>query len=103
MNSQAEMKLQDLEITNEDLRRIHGSDWEKFLKKIIRNCYCGHCQSNYDSIIIEYKIFLNDLNDIVLKGKCRTCKRPIARYAETGEVPQYSKRIEEVRIKYESN
>lgn len=35
--------------------------------------------------IIDYKIYLSDLYDVILKGKCSECKTIVARYIETGE------------------
>ncbi len=93
----------EIEISEEDLKIIHGNDYELFRQKIIPNCYCVKCNSHYQSTIVNYKIFLNDLNDIILKGFCEICGRPVNRYVETGEVEEYKERINKVRRKYKIN
>lgn len=92
-----------IEITKEDLICIHGNDYQLFEEKIIPNCYCAKCNSHYQSTIVNYKIFLNDLNDVILRGFCGKCSNPINRYLETSEVEKYQERIEKVRKKYQTN
>lgn len=93
----------EIEISEEDLKFIHGNDYELFKQKIISNCYCTKCNSHYESIIVNYKIFFNDLNDIVLEGFCQKCGNPMNRYVETGEVEKYQERIEKIKRKYTLN
>lgn len=88
-------------MTEEDLKLIYGDDYGFFQSKILSNCYCANClESKYDSTIVSYEIFLNDLNDIILKGLCAKCGGKIGRYVETGEVAEYLPRIEETKKKY---
>ncbi|MBI5452221.1 hypothetical protein HY945_02075 [Candidatus Gottesmanbacteria bacterium] len=88
-----------IEISKKDLEFIYGEDFILFEQKIIPYCYCANCKTSYQSTIINYKIFLNDLNDIILEGFCKSCNHPIARYLETGEVEKYQKIIEKVKRK----
>lgn len=89
-----------IKITKEDLISIYGKDYHFFEEKIIPNCYCGKCKTPYQSTIINYEIFLNDLNDIILEGFCAKCGNPVNRYLETGEVEKYQKMIEKIKEKY---
>ena len=89
-----------LKITQEDLQKIYGNDWEEFQQKILTNCLC-RCTPRNVTTIVDYEIFLNDLNDVLLRGKCKNCGGPVARYIETGELPEYEEAIEEVRRRYE--
>lgn len=94
------MRREDrVEISEQDLKFIYSDDFSLFTQKIIPHCYCGHCKTPYQSTIINYKIFLNDLNDIILEGFCKNCDQPMSRYVETGEVEKYQERIEEVKSK----
>lgn len=87
-----------LKITESDLKEIYGEDYEKFfLRKVIPNSPCAKCNSPYNSTITRYEIFLNDLNDVILKGFCAECGSPVNRYLETGEVEKYQTKIEEIR------
>lgn len=92
MSNKSQMK-----IVKTDLTTIYGEDFHFFEEKIIPNCYCGKCNSPYESTIVNYEIFLNDFNDIVLKGYCEKCKNPINRYLETGQVDEYQERIKKIR------
>jgi len=91
------MKQTELQLTQEQLKKIYGKDWEFFCEKILNNCYCGNCKGPYNATIVAYEIFLNDINDIILKGKCQTCGNPVNRYLETGEVAEYAEVIEKVK------
>jgi hypothetical protein len=53
--------------------------------------------ANRAATVVDYEIFLNDLNDIFLRGFCSVCKNPMGRYLETGEVAEFEERIKEVR------
>ncbi len=86
-----------IKITKEDLVVIYGKDHHLFEEKIIPNCYCHMCKTSYQSTIVNYEIFLNDLNDLVLKGFCAKCGSRINRYLETGEVLEYQERIENIK------
>ncbi len=88
-----------IKITKDDLITIYGSDYRLFEKKIISNCYCGKCNSKYQSTIINYEIFLNDLNDIILEGYCARCGSPVNRYLETGDMLKFQKRINKTKEK----
>ncbi len=84
-------------ITAEQLKFIYSDDYDFFVNKILSNCFCPKCpNSEYSSTIVDYEIFLNDLNDIILKGSCAKCQGPIGRYLETGEVLEYLPRIKNV-------
>ena len=86
-----------VEITESDLKIILGNDFSDFEKNIISNVYCGNCNSQYNSTITNYCIFLNDLNDIILEGFCKKCNHPVSRYVETGEVARYQGRIAKIK------
>ena len=91
-----------LEITEDDLKFIHGDDYGHFQDKILPNCFCGKCCIKGDKNtvkIINYEIFINHLNDIELQGFCAECAGPVGRYLETGEVKKYSQRIKKIREK----
>lgn len=97
------MKDELISITMDDLQFIMGSSYIHF-DKIIKNTFCSSCgekTGNHITEITDYKIFLNNLNDIVLKGKCKKCNNPVGRYITTGENPESKKRAEEVWKKSE--
>lgn len=84
------------EIIKEQLIEIIGSDWKNY-QKIFDNCHCSKCdKKGYSSTIVDYKIFINDLNDVILRGRCAKCGSPLNRYSETGEVEEYLRRIKKV-------
>lgn len=73
-----------LKITEKDLKFIYGNDYDFFQSKILSNCHCLGCfESKYGSTVVNYKIFLNDLNDIILKGFCDENNRLKAEMMDT--------------------
>lgn len=91
----------EIRITDDDMKAIFGPDYASFESTIIPNCFCSTCTlgQNKSVTIVDYDIFLNDLNDIILRGSCAICKGPVGRYVETGEVEEYEGRIKGVRGK----
>ncbi|MBF8249580.1 MAG: hypothetical protein HW400_181 [Candidatus Levybacteria bacterium] len=86
-----------------DLIAIHGDEYHLFEKKIVPNCFCSNCNTNYASTIVNYEIYLNDLNDIILKGFCDKCGSRMNRYLETGEVEKYQEAIGKIKERYSKN
>lgn len=93
------MKQKEIEIPKEDFKLILGDDFAFFEEKVVPNCYCSNCKSPYSSTITNYTIFINDLNDVILKGFCKKCGNPVNRYMETGEVDKYQDAITTVKRK----
>lgn len=96
-------KKNEPEITEEDFKLILGDDLSFFEEKIVPNCLCHNCKSGYNSTITNYTIYLNDLNDVILKGFCKKCGHQVNRYMETGEVAKYQENIEKIKHKYSLN
>jgi len=93
-------RKKEIEIREEDIKFIHGGEYGIFKEKILTNCYCSRC---FNTTIVNYSIFLNVLNDLILKGFCKKCGNHVNRYVETGEVEEYQERIEKVRKRYYLN
>lgn len=87
-------------ISEEDLKIIHGDDYNIFVEKIIPNCWCGKCHDPNFSTIINYEIFLDEDSDVLLSGFCKKCGSRVNRHLEVGEVEKYASNIELVRNKY---
>ena len=94
-----------IKITEEELKFIYGADYEFFCDKILPNCFCGFCSKDgRDNVvtIVNYDIFIDDLNDVILQGFCTECGGKVGRYLETGEVEEYIPRVKKVREKYKN-
>jgi hypothetical protein len=65
--------------------------WEKIPKevrlKLLNNAYCSKCGGSTGIAEIEGSV---DRGDLVLRGKCTTCGKPVARVIETSEIPDPS-------------
>lgn len=92
-------KAKQIKITEEDFKFIYGDDYGFFQSKILSNCYCAVCLGN--SAIVNYVSFINDLDDVILRGFCAKCGGRIGRYLETGEVEEFLPRIKQLRKKYQ--
>ena len=87
------------ELNQEQLKFIFAEDWPIFTGQLLNNCHCPCAGGGYDATIVDYQIFLNDLNHVILRGKCAKCGDPLNRYLETGENEGYLGRIKELKIK----
>ncbi|WP_025146273.1 hypothetical protein [Pedobacter jeongneungensis] len=72
----------EIEIEDYDIEIIMMEQYEH-LNIILENSYCTTCKKT--STITNYKSYLNNLNDIILRGFCLKCGGPVNRYIETGE------------------
>jgi len=100
------MPKKDIKITENDLILIYGNDYDFFCKEILPNCFCDKCCVGGGKPmvgIVDYEIFLNDLNNVALKGKCAECGHSIGRYLETGEVKEYAANIDKVKKLYKKS
>lgn len=86
------------EINEKQLEFILGEDRQSFYDKITPSCFCS-CEPEGTRSIVDYRIYLNDLNDLVLRGRCGSCGCLMNRYVETGENEEYLKKIEKLRSK----
>lgn len=89
----------EIEITLKDVEFIMGDNFKHF-PELERNAFCPRCGGslgNNVTEIIDYKIFLNELNDIILEGKCKKCGEPVSRYIETGEDEEANERAESIK------
>lgn len=84
-----------IEINLEDIELIMGDSFS-FFPTILNNCFCAKCE-NHQTSIINYKAFLNNLQDISLKGECKRCGQQVGRYIETGESKESAEAANHIR------
>jgi RNase P subunit RPR2 len=77
------MKRNEIRIDIDDIKIIMQDDFIHF-QKILDNVFCRNCDFQ-TTTIVNYKAYLNKLNDIILKGECKKCGGKVARYIESGE------------------
>ena len=88
------MAKKEIKISEDDLKTILGKDYKYFCDTILSNCFCVSCGKGTG--IADYEIFLNDINDVVLKGFCTACPNTVVRYCETSELEECAGRIKEI-------
>lgn len=81
------------EITRFEMMRVFDGD-EEWVGTLEESIFCM-CPAPVKRLI-AYKVFVNDLNDLVMRGLCSACNTIAARYVETGEEPEKVKRIRAV-------
>jgi hypothetical protein len=86
----------DREINSEQLQTILGDDYQRTIKLILPNCFCLCDKKRPITTIVDYRIFINEFNDVVLRGKCVKCGKAMARCLETGENEVYLGRIKKL-------
>ncbi len=72
----------EIEIQPEDVELIMGKNYPS-LQSILKSVFCAQCSDQ--TAIENYKIYLDDTNDIIFDGHCSRCKGSVSRYVETGE------------------
>lgn len=85
----------EIKITKEIVEEIYRADKQDF-SKIIREIPLGICHTCTPKLNRAVKIavdeyFLNDLGDVILRGRCVGCNNKLNRYLETGENPRMFK------------
>ena len=87
-----------IKIGLQNLRTILGKDFHMFEVETLSNCWCYKCNTKKGrSKIVNFLIFLNDLNDISLRGFCAVCGSRIDQYVEIGEAEKYEEAINKIR------
>ena len=84
----------DIKLNQWEFQLVMGEAWEK-RDIYINNIFCDCKTPNKQ--LIDYNVYLNDINDIVLKGLCSGCKTIAARYIETGETTESIEAAERIR------
>jgi hypothetical protein len=64
---------------------LNEKNMEFYNYVLAENVFCGKCPDKIINGIIVEKIYLDDLNDIRVTGKCRVCNSNVARTIEFGE------------------
>jgi len=83
----------EIEIGPFQLQLMFGEAWQGDIDLFLSSIFCDCEVSN--KRLINYKSYLNSLNDITLRGICSGCRSIAIRYIETGE----RKEIEEIANK----
>ncbi|MBD0777861.1 hypothetical protein HPE56_08650 [Maribacter sp. ANRC-HE7] len=73
----------EIEIGPFQLQLMFGPSWKEDIEIAVNSIFCD-CGAQTKKLV-EYKSYLNDLNDVILKGLCNSCNTIAARYIETGE------------------
>lgn len=71
----------EIPISIEDVELILGKNF-KLLDIFLNSTFCKTCDGQ--TLITEYKIYLDDVCDIIFDGKCSLCHDNVSRYVETG-------------------
>lgn len=83
------------EVTPAQIKKIFGEEFPLF-KKIEKNVFCGHCDGDHITTIVNYRAFVLESYDLLLKGKCKKCRHGVARILETGEVEENKRAIQAI-------
>lgn len=73
----------EIEIGPLQLQLMFGASWKEDIDLYIHSIFCDCGDENRH--LINYKSYINNLNDVILNGWCSSCKTIASRYIETGE------------------
>ena len=87
----------EVQITEDDLKFIVEDNFDQIVDLARNNSFCSRCRGKNKVQMIDYKLILNDLNDVIFQGKCKSCNGRIARYVEIGEQIRFRMRTEIIK------
>jgi len=85
----------EVELGRLQLQLMFGPTWKRDIELAIDSIFCDCGFDNKK--LINYNSYLNDINDVILRGKCSSCKTIAARYIETGERKGIEKIADRIR------
>jgi hypothetical protein len=87
---------EEIEITNFELEGIFRVS-KIPLSFYLSNIFCFDCSDNPTKQLIGYRASINNLNDIILDGRCSSCNQIASRYIVTGGVMKTNQVIKTIR------
>ncbi|KGE84859.1 hypothetical protein [Phaeodactylibacter xiamenensis] len=78
----------------DELRFIVEDEFDQIIDLVKHNSFCSNCNEKTKIEMIEYDLSLNELNDVVFRGKCKSCGKNIGRYVEIGENKTFRNKAE---------
>ena len=88
------MRRGDVSITEDELMLIVEDEFDQIIGLAKYNSFCSNCYGRTKIEMIEYDLSLNELNDVVFRGKCKSCGKNIVRYVGIGENTRFRNRAE---------
>lgn len=85
----------EIEIGPFQLQLLFGKSFKEGFELYLGNIFC-ECGIPTKSLV-DYKSYLNNLNDVTLRGRCSGCGNIAIRYIETGERPGIDKIANKIR------
>lgn len=80
-------------ISLEDLKFIVRDEYELIVGLARHHAFCPTCIKNGEKPeMINFKLYLSELDDVTFEGTCKNCENKIARYVGIGEAPEFSHR-----------
>ena len=96
-------RLTDIKINRFQLNvLLDDQQKEGFNFLVKQNIYCVTCSGFCKKGVIIEEIFLNSLNDIMIKGKCKVCNGQVARIMEFGEDKDFFNKANDFRKSIEN-
>lgn len=89
---------EEIKINRFQLAILLNDEQKKFFDTVMAdNVFCVQCGGTCEKGITINEIFLTDLNDILVKGNCNTCKGNVARMMEFGEDKEFYNKVMDFR------
>jgi hypothetical protein len=87
----------EIPISENDLRFIVEDEFDQIVDLARNNSFCSRCHGKNKVEMVDYTLTLNDLNDVIFQGKCKSCKGKIARYVEIGGQMKFRMRTDIIK------
>lgn len=95
-NTMRSNEKDEIEINLDDIEFIMQDDFVHF-QMLSENCFCSQCKDSITTIV-NFKAYLNNLNDLKLIGQCIRCGNKVCRHIETGEKKVMFEAAEHIRL-----
>ena len=89
------IRRDEIEIGPFQLQLMLGETWQEDIQLYTQSFYCD-CKDPKRELV-NYKSYVNDLNDVILYGWCNSCKTIAANYIEIGERRGIDKIADKIR------
>jgi len=91
-------KLTDIKINRFQLNVLLNDEHKKVFNVILQQgVFCSTCGGNCSKGVEVREIFLNSLNDIMIRGNCNACNGKVTRIMEFGEDKEFFEKANKFR------
>lgn len=91
-------KLKEISLNRFQLNILLNEEEKEAYQYIVQEgTYCVHCKEICSQGVDVKENYLNEMNDVLIKGKCKKCLGSVSRFIEYGEFEDFFERANNFR------